>query len=73
MSACHVKLSPVSQARNAQFSRFIETTNIMGVYDAVVDITGSDELACDLAGWAELATVGEIYEDDDIIAEIVDD
>ena len=73
MSACNVKLSPVNQSRNFQFSRYIETTDIMGIYDAVVDITDNHELACEIAGWAELATIGEIYEDDDIIAEIVDD
>ena len=48
------------------------------VYNAVYDIVGDKlaengiPLAQEIAGWADLATIGEIYETDEVRAEVVE-
>lgn len=51
-----------------------------GVYNAVYDIVGDElhpvngiPLAQEIAGWADLATIGEVYETEKVRCEIVED
>lgn len=50
-----------------------------GVYNAVYDIVGDElapngiPLAQEVAGWADLATIGEVYETEKVRCEIVED
>ena len=43
-----------------------------GLYDRIMQYTNNHELAASVVSWAELAPVGDIYETDDLIAEIVE-
>lgn len=49
------------------------------VYNAVYDIVGDElaengiPLAQEIAGWADLATIGEVYETEKVRCEIVED
>ena len=70
---CQIRLSPLKEIRNHSASYFFDTCDAMSIYDAVVNLTDDHELACEIAGWADLAGVGEAYETDTIFAEIVDD
>lgn len=49
------------------------TDRVMDVYDIIIDKTDNHDLASEVSGWTDLAGVGEVYETDDLIAEIIDD
>ena len=47
--------------------------NNSGMYERIMDETNSDhDLAESVLSWAELASLGETFEDDALLAEIVD-
>lgn len=59
---------PISQGR---FGSGLEDS---GLYDRIMDKTNDNhELAESVISWAEVASVGETYETDELTAEIVDE
>lgn len=53
-------------------SRYGSGLQDSGLYGRIMQYTGNHELAEDVIGWAELAGVGEVYETDELTAEIVE-
>ena len=43
-----------------------------GLYDRIMQYTGNHQLAADVEGWAELASIGEVFEADELSAEIIE-
>lgn len=43
-----------------------------GIYGRIMQYTENHALAAEVIGWAELAGVGEVYESDELTAEIVE-
>lgn len=56
----------------SMFHYFIPVTDPRRVYTCILNLTGNHDLACEVSGWSEVSEVGEIFEDDQIIAEIVE-
>lgn len=48
------------------------TTDHDGIFGRIMRHTGDAALAIEVDGWAELAEAGEVYEDDVLIAQIVE-
>ena len=53
-------------------SRYRSGLQDSGLYGRIMQYTGNHELAENVMGWAELAGVGEVYETDELTAEIVE-
>lgn len=43
-----------------------------GMYGRIMQYTNNHQLAADVEGWAETAAIGEIYESDELTAEIIE-
>lgn len=54
-------------------SYIFRTNKAMNIYDCILDHTDNHDLAAEISGWTDLAGIGEQYETDELIAEIIDD
>lgn len=52
---------------------FYKTIDAVGIFECISMHTGDDDLAANVAGWADLAAIGEEYDTDTMHAEIVDE
>ena len=50
-----------------------KTIDAVAIFECISAHTGDEDLAAEVAGWADIAGVGEVYETDAICAEIIDE
>ena len=53
-------------------SRFGSGLHDSGLYSRIMQYTGNHELAAEVESWSELASIGEVFDDDELTAEIVE-
>ena len=64
--------NPIIRTTPSMFHIY-KTTDAIGIFECISEHTDDQDLAAEVAGWADLACVGEVYETDAIYAEIIDD
>ena len=57
----------------AGYTRYANEGDSSKVYDLVMELTESHEMAADASSWCELASVGEVYDGEGFRIEIVED
>ena len=72
MSRIMVRITPdITNNKLGHFPMLYKTTDYYGIYDKMMRLTNGDhEISENIATWSEVASIGEIYEFREGVAEI---
>lgn len=59
--------------RFSTVTRYVNEGDYRTVYERIMELTGNHDLSADAEGWCELASIGEVYEEDLFTIEVIED